>query len=59
MEYIVKFHNNFTFQFSVWSRNEVINTSAYALQIGPQILKFYESFFNIKYPLPKTGNSAI
>lgn len=46
-------------EFSVWSREEVISTAAYALEIGPKILAFYETFFNVKYPLPKMDMVAI
>ncbi|CAL1295996.1 unnamed protein product [Larinioides sclopetarius] len=48
-----------TDQFSVWSRKSVIDTTAYALQVGPKILSFYETFFKVKYPLPKTDMVAI
>ncbi|XP_042901838.1 aminopeptidase N [Parasteatoda tepidariorum] len=45
--------------FSVWSRESVIDTTAYALDVGPKILKFYDTFFNISYPLPKMDMVAI
>ncbi|GBO03253.1 Aminopeptidase Ey, partial [Araneus ventricosus] len=48
-----------TDQFSVWSRKSVIDTTAYALEVGPKILSFYETFFKVKYPLPKTDMVAI
>ncbi|KFM56599.1 Aminopeptidase N, partial [Stegodyphus mimosarum] len=53
------FKSRSTPEFSVWSREAVLNTSTYALEVGPKILKFYESFFNVKYPLPKTDMVAI
>lgn len=53
------FEKKGTSEFSVWSRSSVLNTSDYALQVGSQILSFYEGFFNIKYPLPKTDMVAI
>ncbi|XP_054718668.1 aminopeptidase Ey-like [Uloborus diversus] len=46
-------------EFSVWSREAVLDTTAYALDVGPKILQFYEGFFNVKYPLPKTDMVAI
>lgn len=48
-----------TSKFSVWSRENVLNTTSYGLDIGPKVLKFYESFFNVPYPLPKTDMVAI
>jgi hypothetical protein len=27
----------------------------YALQSGAKIIKFYEDFYSVKYPLPKCG----
>lgn len=45
--------------FSVWARPEAISQSKYSLQIGPGILKFYEKYFNISFPLPKIDMIAI
>ena len=45
--------------FSVWTRKDAIRSMDYALSIGPQVLKFLEEFFGIKYPLPKTDMIAI
>ncbi|GFT12414.1 aminopeptidase N [Nephila pilipes] len=53
------FKSRGTEKFSVWSREAVIDTTAYALQVGPAILSFYETFFKVKYPLPKTDMIAI
>lgn len=39
--------------FNVWTRADAIQSAKYALSIGPKILKFYEEFFDIQYPLPK------
>lgn len=39
--------------FKVWTRADAIDSAKYALSIGPKILKFYDGFFNIDYPLPK------
>lgn len=32
---------------------------SYARNIGPRILEFFESFYNIDYPLPKQDMAAI
>lgn len=43
----------------VWSRPEAINQTSYALNISQPILKFYEEYFQIKYPLPKMDLIAL
>lgn len=45
--------------FSVWARPEAIESARYALEVGPKILKFYEEYFNISYPLPKLDMIAL
>ena len=40
---------------SVCSRPEAINQLDYALNVSTRILEFFESFYNIEYPLPKSG----
>lgn len=45
--------------FSVWARHSAISQAKYGLEIGPQILKFYEQFFNIEFPLPKIDMVAL
>lgn len=45
--------------FRVWARHEAINQSQYSLKIGPKILKCYEDYFKIKYPLPKMDMIAL
>lgn len=37
----------------VWARKEAIQQADYSLRIGPQILNYFEDFFQIKFPLPK------
>ncbi|KAJ8681952.1 hypothetical protein QAD02_017744 [Eretmocerus hayati] len=44
---------------SVWVRKEAVQQSAYSLKIAPEILKHYENFFQIKFPLPKTDMVAL
>ena len=43
--------NNVTFQ--TWSRKSAFDQISYAKDIGPTILQFFETYFNVKYPLPK------
>ena len=45
--------------FAVWARSEAIKQSQYSLDIGPKILKYYEDYFQIKFPLPKMDMVAI
>ncbi|XP_023949404.1 aminopeptidase N [Bicyclus anynana] len=45
--------------FSVWARKEALPSAAYALEIGPKILKFLEEYYKIKFPLPKIDMIAL
>lgn len=45
--------------FSVWARKEAINQANYSLLVGPKILKHYEDFFQIPFPLPKIDMIAL
>ena len=40
-------------QFRIWARKDALDQIAYAKDIGPKILKFFETYFNVDYPLPK------
>ena len=46
-------------EYRIWSRNEAINQTEWASVIGPQILRFYEEYFNTSFPLPKQDMIAI
>ena len=45
--------------FSVWARPDTIQSTQYALDIGPKIINFLNDFFDIKYPLPKMDLIAV
>lgn len=45
--------------FGAWAREGSLKSAKYSLEIGPQILKYLEDFFQIKYPLPKMDMIAI
>ena len=44
-------------QMTVWARreDEFQETTAYALTVTAAVLKKYEEFYNVKYPLNKLG----
>lgn len=46
-------------QISVWTRPGLVHTAEYALKIAGKILKHYEQFFGIEYPLPKMDMIAL
>nr|CAD7593835.1 unnamed protein product [Timema genevievae] len=45
--------------FSVWAREEALQQAQYSLEIGPKILKYFEDYFEIKFPLPKIDMIAL
>lgn len=45
--------------FAIWARKSAQEQTKFALQIGPSILKYYEEFFQIKFPLPKIDMVAL
>ncbi|XP_073980169.1 aminopeptidase N-like isoform X2 [Rhodnius prolixus] len=49
--------NNVTFR--IWSRKEAIDQVELAKNVGPEILEYYEHYFDVKYPLPKQDMAAI
>ncbi|XP_055705019.1 aminopeptidase N-like [Phlebotomus papatasi] len=45
--------------FKIWARPDAIDQVDYAKYVGPKVLKFYEDYFDIKFPLPKVDMIAI
>ncbi|KAJ6638815.1 Aminopeptidase N [Pseudolycoriella hygida] len=45
--------------FRIWARRDALDQVEYAKYIGPKVLKFYEDYFDIKFPLPKMDMIAI
>ncbi|XP_072384886.1 aminopeptidase N-like isoform X3 [Diabrotica undecimpunctata] len=42
-----------------WARPQIAGNAAYAAEIGPKILRFYENYFGIKFPLSKIDIVAV
>ncbi|XP_015519764.2 aminopeptidase N [Neodiprion lecontei] len=43
----------------VWVRSEALDQADYSLKIAPQILKYFENYFAIDFPLPKMDMVAL
>ena len=41
------------------ARADAMDQTAYALEVGPPVLQFFEEFFAIDYPLPKQDMVAV
>ncbi|KAK3928579.1 Aminopeptidase N [Frankliniella fusca] len=46
-------------QVAIWGRRDAAGQMAYAREIAPKALAFFEDYFDIKYPLPKQDMVAI
>jgi len=46
-------------EFRIWSREEASSQTEWARQIGPEILAYYEEYFDTEFPLPKQDMIAI
>ena len=42
--------------FRIWARKDAIDQVEYAKELGPKILRFFELYFDVPYPLPKQVN---
>jgi len=47
------------YRFTVWSRPFALHQTIYAAKIGPRILHYLETYFNIPFPLPKQDMVAL
>ncbi|XP_076258416.1 aminopeptidase N-like isoform X2 [Rhynchophorus ferrugineus] len=43
----------------IWSRREYISQTDYAARLAPKILRYFEDYFSIKFPLPKMDMVAV
>lgn len=50
---------NIAYFLPVWAREEAIDQADYALSIGPDVLKAFEDYFNVTFPLPKQDMVAL
>lgn len=56
-EAIVSMENDVKFR--IYARRDAMDQVDYAAEVGPKVLKFYEDYFKIKFPLPKIDMIAI
>lgn len=45
--------------FRLWSRRDVLDQTEYMSKIGPKILRYFEGYFNITFPLEKQDIVAL
>ena len=46
-------------KFRIWARKDALDQIAYAKDVGPKMLEYFEGYFNVSYPLPKQDMIAI
>ncbi|XP_016952748.1 aminopeptidase N [Drosophila biarmipes] len=46
-------------EFRTWARSNAINQCDFAAEFGPNVLQYYDEFFDIKFPLPKIDQFAV
>jgi aminopeptidase N len=56
---VSEFSHKVNGSFAVWTRRDAIEQADYALQVGPSILKYFEQYFQIPFPLPKIDMVAL
>ncbi|XP_056640007.1 aminopeptidase N-like isoform X2 [Diorhabda sublineata] len=42
-----------------WAREDLVSQTAYPAEIGSKLLKFYEEYFDVEFPLPKIDVVAL
>ena len=45
--------------FRIWARKDALDQVAYATEIGPKMLQYFEDYYNVSYPLPKQDMIAL
>ena len=45
--------------FRIWARKDALDQIAYAKKVGPEMLQYFEKYFNVSYPLPKQDMIAL
>ncbi|XP_059045599.1 aminopeptidase N-like [Achroia grisella] len=48
-----------TTKFRIFARKDAIDQTAYAAEVGPKVLTYFENWFNVSFPLPKQDMVAI
>ena len=56
--YLIFFNLSFS-KLRTWARKDVVQRTKFALDIGAKLFKFFENYFQIKYPMEKIGKHVI
>lgn len=56
-EAIISMENDVRFR--IYARRDAMDQVDYAAEVGPKVLKFYEDYFKIKFPMPKIDMIAV
>ena len=46
-------------RFKIWARKNALDQIEYAKSIGAKILKYFEEYYDVPYPLPKQASVLI